>query len=200
MPKQSLRHSYQRRPTVLHGHPAYRTTSGGHGPVLERVLPEPESCRFVVRTKILNLLPELLRMIEVYAVREFVDDHVVEDFGRRADEAPVEVEVALGAAGAPARFGGVEANFVERDAHLAGVTAGALDESVACEVPKAGFLVGREGRRLRDGPLERLADMLFDPRGLGLNEPMNARFAHLERRSDDEMALLRDVKRESAAA
>ena len=59
----------------------------------------------VKREHFADCFPEFFGVIHFDEVRQFMGDDVVDDGKRGHDEAPVEVEVFLAAAGAPTGFG-----------------------------------------------------------------------------------------------
>jgi len=56
----------------------------------------------------LQQMPELRGVIGMHEMAELVDYHVIDPAGRRLDDGPVEHQLSVAMAGAPARLQGVE--------------------------------------------------------------------------------------------
>ena len=80
-------------------------------------------------------------------MRQLVHHDVVQHFLGRPDQAPVEIQISCGAAGAPAGFRGTEADFPESDVHFFGIETGTLYKRVQRQFLELFFLQGADRRR-----------------------------------------------------
>ena len=66
------------------------------------IIPKPLPSIFVIRNNLLNLTPELFRMIHMLPVAQLMDHHVVNDLLRSPHQYAVEIQIPLCAAASPA--------------------------------------------------------------------------------------------------
>ena len=59
------------------------------------ILPEPLLPPLIVRHDLFYLAPELLRVVMLLKMDEFVDDHIIQHWLRRHNQPPVEIQISL---------------------------------------------------------------------------------------------------------